>query len=92
MRFLRRVARLSLRDRVRSAAIWEELRIEPIFLRTERSQLRWFRNLIRMPSGRRPGEVFRARPTGRRPPERPMTRWRDYVSWLAWKRLGIPAG
>ena len=37
-----------------------------------------------------PGEVFRARPTGRRPRGRPRTRWRDYVSWLAWERLGVP--
>ncbi|TWW61038.1 Transposable element [Takifugu flavidus] len=41
-------------------------------------------------SGRLPGEVFRACPSGRRPPGRPRTRWRDYVSRLAWERLGIP--
>ena len=45
-------------------------------------------HLVRMPPGRLPGEVFRARPTGRRPRGRPRTRWRDYVSWLAWERLG----
>ena len=43
-------------------------------------------HLVRMPPGRLPGEVFRARPTGRRP----RTRWRDYVSRLAWERLGVP--
>ncbi|KAI3373866.1 hypothetical protein L3Q82_021979 [Scortum barcoo] len=36
------------------------------------------------------GEVFQACPTGRRPSGRPRTRWRDYVSRLAWERLGIP--
>ncbi|TWW54862.1 hypothetical protein D4764_0100880 [Takifugu flavidus] len=36
-----------------------------------------------MPPGRLPGEVFRACPSGRRPPGRPRTRWRDYVSRLA---------
>ncbi|KAI3355548.1 hypothetical protein L3Q82_018375 [Scortum barcoo] len=35
-------------------------------------------------------EVFQACPTGRRPRGRPRTRWRDYVSRLAWERLGIP--
>ncbi|TWW80939.1 hypothetical protein D4764_01G0007540 [Takifugu flavidus] len=45
---------------------------------------------IGMPPGRLPGEVFRACPSGRRPPGRPRTRWRDYVSRLAWERLGIP--
>ncbi len=31
-------------------------------------------------------EVFWARPTSRRP----GTRWRDYISYLAWEYLGIP--
>ncbi|TWW54923.1 hypothetical protein D4764_0190400 [Takifugu flavidus] len=59
MSFLRRVAGLSLRDRVRSSAIREELGVE-------------------------------SRCSSARPPGRPRTRWRDYVSRLAWERLGIP--
>ncbi|KAK0155407.1 LINE-1 retrotransposable element ORF2 protein [Merluccius polli] len=90
MSFLRRVAGLSLRDRVRSSVIREELGVDPLLLRVERSQMRWLGHLVRMPPGRLPGEVFRARPTGRRPRGRPRTRWRDYVSRLAWERLGIP--
>lgn len=90
MSFLRRVAGLSLRDRVRSSDIRRELGVEPLLLRVERSQLRWFGHLIRMPPGRLPLEVFRARPTGRRPRGRPRARWRDYISLLAWERLGIP--
>uniref|UniRef100_A0A3B5Q4K1 Reverse transcriptase domain-containing protein n=1 Tax=Xiphophorus maculatus TaxID=8083 RepID=A0A3B5Q4K1_XIPMA len=90
MGFLRRVAGLSLRDRVRSSVIREGLRVEPLLLHIERSQLRWLGHLVRMPPGRLPGEVLRARPTGRRPRGRPRTRWRDYVSLLAWERLGIP--
>ncbi len=35
-------------------------------------------------------EVFWVRPTRRRPRGRPRTRWRDYVSRLAWERRGIP--
>ncbi|KAK0135736.1 Craniofacial development protein 2 [Merluccius polli] len=90
MSFIRRVAGLSLRDRVRSSVIREELGVDPLLLRVERSQMRWLGHLVRMPPGRLPGEVFRARPTGRRPRGRPRTRWRDYVSRLAWERLGIP--
>ncbi|KAK0147912.1 hypothetical protein N1851_012373 [Merluccius polli] len=52
--------------------------------------MRWLGHLVRMPPGHLPGEVFRACPTGRRPRGRPRTRWRDYVSRLAWERLGIP--
>ncbi len=40
MSFLRRVAGLSLRDRVRSSDIWRESGVEPLLLRDERSQLR----------------------------------------------------
>ncbi|TWW63109.1 hypothetical protein D4764_03G0001170 [Takifugu flavidus] len=89
MSFLRWVAGLSLRDRVRSSAIREELGVEPLLLRFERSQMRWLGHLVRMPPGRLPGEVFRACPSGRRPPGRPRTLWRDYVSQLVWERLGI---
>jgi len=80
MSFLCRVTGLSFRDRVRSSDIRREL---------GRSQLRWFGHLIRMPPGRLPLEVFRARPTGRRPRDRPRTRWRDYIPHLAWERFGV---
>uniref|UniRef100_A0A669EXX2 Reverse transcriptase domain-containing protein n=1 Tax=Oreochromis niloticus TaxID=8128 RepID=A0A669EXX2_ORENI len=90
MSFLRRVAGLSLRDRVRSSAIREGLRVEPLLLHIERSQLRWFGHLTRMSPGRLLGEVFRACPTERRPRGRLRTRWRDYISRLAWERLGVP--
>ncbi|XP_048870381.1 uncharacterized protein LOC125742436 [Brienomyrus brachyistius] len=48
MRFLRRVSGLSLRDRVRCSDIRESLRVEPLLLHVERSQLRWFGHLARM--------------------------------------------
>ncbi|KAJ7993845.1 hypothetical protein DPEC_G00258930 [Dallia pectoralis] len=73
MGFLRKVAGLSLRDRVRSSVIREELGVEPLLLCVERSQLRWFGHLVRMPPGRLPREVFQARPAGRRPRGRPRT-------------------
>ncbi|KAK0148818.1 Calmodulin-regulated spectrin-associated protein 3 [Merluccius polli] len=53
MRFLRRVAGLILRDRVRSSDIRRELRVEPLLLCVERSQLRW----VRMPPGCLPLEL-----------------------------------
>ena len=86
--FLHRVAGLSLRERVRSSVIREELGVDPLLLCVARSQARWLGHLVRMPPGRLPGEVFRAHPTGRR--GRPRTRWRDYVSRMAWECLGIP--
>uniref|UniRef100_A0A8C5HIH4 Reverse transcriptase domain-containing protein n=1 Tax=Gouania willdenowi TaxID=441366 RepID=A0A8C5HIH4_GOUWI len=87
MSFLRRVAGLSLRDRVRSSVIREGLKVESLHLRIEKSQMRWLGHIIRMPPERLPSEAFRARPSGRRPRGRPRTRWRDCVSRLAWERL-----
>jgi hypothetical protein len=46
-------------------------------------------HLVRMPLERLPRKVLDARPTGRRPRGRPKTRWKDYISKLAWERLGI---
>jgi len=40
--FLRRVAGLILKDRIRSSDIWRELGVEPLLLRINRSHLRWF--------------------------------------------------
>ncbi|KAI3365352.1 hypothetical protein L3Q82_010435 [Scortum barcoo] len=40
------VAGRSLRDRVRSSVIREELGVEPLLLRIERSQLRWLGHLF----------------------------------------------
>ena len=90
IRFLGRVAGFSLRDKVRSSVIREGLGVEPLLLRVERSQLRWFGHLSRMPAGRLPREVYKACPTGSRPRGRPRIRWRNYISDLAEERLGIP--
>ena len=47
--FCRRVAGLSVRDRVRSSDIWRELGVEALLIRVKNCQLRWFGHLIRMP-------------------------------------------
>jgi len=88
MGFLHRVSGLSLRDRVRSSVIREGLGVERLLLHIERSQMRWLGHLLRMPPGRLPGEVFWARPTGRRPRRRPRALWRDCLS----AGLGMPRG
>ena len=55
MSFFRRLARISLKDRVRSSDIWERLRVELLLLlHIERSQLRWVRHVVKMPPGSMP--------------------------------------
>ena len=49
MSFLRRVAGLSLRDRVRSSVIREELGVDPLLLHIERSQMKWLGQLGCLP-------------------------------------------
>ncbi|KAI3352505.1 hypothetical protein L3Q82_005456 [Scortum barcoo] len=89
MSFLRRVAGRSLRDRVRSSVTREELGVEPLLLRIERSQLRWLGHLFRMPPGRLPREVFQACPTGRRP----LGKTQDTLEKLCLSAgLGTPQG
>ena len=55
MNFLRRVAGLSCQERVRSSAIWGELKVEPL-LHCAESQMKLFGHLV----GRLPDEVFGA--------------------------------
>ena len=46
--FLRRISGLTLLNKVKSANIRESLNIEPLLLRLERSQLRWYGYVTRM--------------------------------------------
>lgn len=55
MNAFHRVSVASLR---RSSVIWEKLRVELLLLHIEKSQLRWFSHLTRMPPGQLLGEVF----------------------------------
>ncbi len=86
--FLRWVAGVSLRDKVRSS-VQEELGVELRFLCVKSSQLRWFGPLVRMPPAHLPREVFQACPAGRRPQGRSRSRWGNYISVLAGEHLGI---
>ena len=52
-----------------------ELGVEPGASCVERSHLRWFRHLTRMPPGLLLLEVFQPRVTGRRPRGRPRPSW-----------------
>ena len=66
MRFLRRIKRVTLFNKVRSSEIRKSLNIEPLLFRIERSQLRWFGHVSRMPQERLPKQALLAKANGRR--------------------------
>ena len=89
MRFLQRIEGVTLFNKVRSSEIRKSLNIEPLLLRIERSQLRWFVRVSRMPQERLSKQTLLAKANWRRPVGRPRTRWTDYIEDLRWNRLGL---
>ena len=74
---------------MRSSEIRKSLKIEPLVLRIERSHLRWFSAVSRMPQTRLPKQALHAKANGRRPVGRPRTRWNNYIEDLRWNRMGL---
>ena len=89
MKFLQKIERVALFNKVRNSEMQKSLNIEPLLRRIERFQLRWFGHVSRMPQERLPEQALRAEANGRRPVGRPRTRWTDYVEDFGWNRLGL---
>ena len=89
MRFLRRIEGVTLFNKVRSSEIRKSLNIEPLLLRIEKSQLRWFSHESRMPQERLPKQALLAKANGRRTVWQPRIRWTKYVEDRGWNRLGL---
>ena len=89
MRFLRRIERVTLFNKVRSSEIRKSLYIEPLLLRIKRSQLRRFGHVSRMPQEKRlRKQALHAKANGKTPIGRPRTRWTDYNEDLGMEPLG----
>ena len=69
-------------NEVRSSEIRKCLNIEPLLLRIERFQLRWFGHVSNMPQERLPKQALLAKANGRRPDRRLRTRWTNYIEEL----------
>nr|XP_014287206.1 uncharacterized protein LOC106687694 [Halyomorpha halys] len=67
MRYLRRVAGRTRRDRIRNGRTRQDVRTVSIKDTIKKGQLRWFGHLCRMREYRDPRNYFEARPTGKRP-------------------------
>ena len=69
-----------------SSEIRKSLNIEPLLHRIERSQLKWFGHVSRMPQERLPKQALLAKASGRRPVGRTRARWTNYIEDLGWNR------
>ena len=74
---------------VLSSDMQKSFNIEPLLFQIERSQLRWFGHLRRMPQERLPKQALLAKTNGRRPVRRPGTRWTNYIEDLGWNCLRL---
>ena len=69
-------------DKVRYSEIHNSLNVESLLLRIERSQLRWFGHVSRMPQERFPKQALSAIPNDKRPVGRPRLRWLNHIEGL----------
>jgi len=74
--------------KLRSCEIRRTLNAEQL-VRNERSQLRYFDHVSRMPHERLARHGVLAKPTRKRPRSRPRPRRSDRISDLAWSHLGV---
>ena len=79
MRFLRNIEGVTLINKALIYEIQKSLNIDPLPLRPERSQFRWFGRVSRMPQKRLPKQALLAKANGKRPVGRPRTRWANYI-------------
>ena len=89
MRVLRRIERVTLFNKMRSSDIRKFLNIKPLLLRIERSQLKWFGHVSRMPQEKLLEQALLAKGNGTRPVARTGTRWTNYVQDFGWNLLGL---
>lgn len=75
MKYLRKVKGVTLRDRVRSATIREELEVIPVTEFIEKRQLSWWGHLQRMDHNRPVRQVWESRALGKRSRGRPTETW-----------------
>ena len=71
MRMLRRMKRVTIRDRIRSRDIRQELRVKDIIEVARQSRLKWYGHLMRMEEGNRVKEVWNTNVQGNRLRGRP---------------------
>ena len=79
MRMLRRIKGVTLRDKVTSVDIRQELRVSSIQEKVREMRLRWYGHMQRMEENNEVRAVGNMRVPGKRPRGRPRGRWMDCV-------------
>ena len=79
MKYLRRVANKTKRDKERNTKIRETLKVTPIGYDIENRQLKWYGHVKRMDKNRIPRKCLEARIEGKRSRGRPRRTWLDSV-------------
>ena len=79
MKFLRKIAGKTRRDKVRNTKIRESLNTKTLLERIEKNRLRWYGHVQRMKDERIPRLALMAKSGGKRPRGRPRKRWEQQV-------------
>ena len=86
MRFLRKINRVTLLTRCTSLELRKSQ--EPLLLQMERSQLRWFGHVSRMPTKKLPRQALLAKVNGKKTVGRPRTTADESkLHWGSWVEL-----
>ena len=86
MKFLRRTAGKTKRDKVRNTSLREQLKAESLEHKIERNQLRWFGHVNRMTDERIAKRVFECKQQSKLPRGRPKKTWEERVKEILMKR------
>lgn len=95
MKFLRRVANVTLMDKIRNEKIRESLEIASVRKYIEKSQLRWWGHMKRLNANRQVRKIWEAKTIGRKKKGRPRRTWDNEVArilksrGLVWKEAEV---
>src|SRR5258708_36354375 len=93
IRYLRKIVGKRRIDKIRNDVIRNQIGVEKLGNKIERSQLRWYGHVQRMSDGRLPKQVLNSgtQNMGVRPRGRPRMRWRDKMNEVCVTKYGMDA-